>query len=98
RDGRLGGDGLRVAGDRGAPGRRRGAQVGGGAGERLRVGEGAGAATASGEAEAVSVDVVDLAVTPLRELNQRLHDLARGAPGPRRWRILNPNGAHAIAC
>ncbi|HZO49906.1 MAG TPA: hypothetical protein VFB26_07150 [Gaiellaceae bacterium] len=62
------------------------------------MGEGAGAVTAIGEAEAVSVEVVDLAVTPLRELNQRLHDLARGAPGPRRWRILNPNGAHAIAC
>lgn len=47
--------------------------------------------------EAPAVEVVDLAVTPLRELNQRLHDLARGGPGPRRWRILNPNGAHAVA-
>ena len=46
---------------------------------------------------ATDVEVVDLAATPLRELNQRLHDLA-GAPGPRRWRVLNPNGAHAIAC
>jgi glutamate synthase domain-containing protein 3 len=44
-----------------------------------------------------SVEVVDLATTPLRELNQRLHELA-GAPGPRHWRVLNPNGAHAIAC
>jgi glutamate synthase domain-containing protein 3 len=44
------------------------------------------------------MEVVDLAVTPLRELNQRLHDLAGGAPGPRRWRVLNPNGAHAVAC
>ena len=42
-------------------------------------------------------EVVDLATTPLRELNQRLHDLA-GAAGPRHWRVLNPNGAHAIAC
>jgi methylamine---glutamate N-methyltransferase subunit B len=48
--------------------------------------------------EATVVEVVDLAVTPLRELNQRLHDLAGGTPGPRRWRVLNPNGAHAIAC
>jgi glutamate synthase domain-containing protein 3 len=48
--------------------------------------------------EATSVEVVDLATTPLRELNQRLHDLAEGAAGPRRWRVLNPNGAHAIAC
>jgi len=47
--------------------------------------------------EATSVEVVDLATTPLRELNQRLHDLAEG-DGPRHWRVLNPNGAHAIAC
>ncbi len=52
----------------------------------------AGAATAATE-----VEVVDLAVTPLRELNQRLHDLAGGAPG-RRFRVVNPNGAHAVAC
>jgi methylamine---glutamate N-methyltransferase subunit B len=45
-----------------------------------------------------AVEVVDLASTPLRELNQRLHDLTGGAPGPRRWRVLNPNGAHAVAC
>ena len=48
--------------------------------------------------QATAVEVVDLARTPLRELNQRLHDLAGGAPGPRRWRVLNPNGAHAVAC
>ena len=48
--------------------------------------------------EETAVEVVDLAVTPLRELNQRLHDLAGGAAGPRHWRVLNPNGAHAIAC
>jgi glutamate synthase domain-containing protein 3 len=44
-----------------------------------------------------AVEVVDLAETPLRELNRRLHDLAR-TPGPRHWRVLNPNGAHAVAC
>ena len=43
------------------------------------------------------VEVVDLAVTPLRELNHRLHQLSDGEPGPRRWRVLNPNGAHAVA-
>ena len=48
--------------------------------------------------EETAVEVVDLGVTPLRELNQRLHDLAGGAPGPRHWRVLNPSGAHAIAC
>ena len=43
-------------------------------------------------------ETIDLAVTPLRELNQRLHDVARTATGPRRWRVLHPNGAHALAC
>jgi methylamine---glutamate N-methyltransferase subunit B len=43
-------------------------------------------------------EVVDLAVTPLRELNQRLHDVATTGAGPRLWRVVNPNGAHAIAC
>jgi len=46
---------------------------------------------------ATDVEVVDLAVTPLRELNQRLHDLTR-SPGQGRWRVLNPNGGHAVAC
>jgi methylamine---glutamate N-methyltransferase subunit B len=40
------------------------------------------------------VTVVDLAATPLRELNRRLHD----AGGQRRWRIVNPNGEHSVAC
>ena len=44
------------------------------------------------------VEVLDLASTPLRELNQRLHDLAGDDPEPRRWRVLNPNGEHAVAC
>jgi glutamate synthase domain-containing protein 3 len=46
--------------------------------------------------EAPTVETVDLAVTSLRDLNQRLHDL--DADAPRHWRVLNPNGAHAIAC
>ena len=46
--------------------------------------------------EQAAVEVVDLATTSLRELNQRLHDLAR-QPGPRHWRVVNPNGAHAVA-
>jgi glutamate synthase domain-containing protein 3 len=54
--------------------------------------------SAHGTAEATAVEVVDLAVTPLRELNQRLHDLAGDAGGPRRWRVVNPDGAHAVAC
>jgi methylamine---glutamate N-methyltransferase subunit B len=49
-------------------------------------------------AAATSVELVDLAVTPVRELNQRLHDVSRSELGPRRWRVLNPNGAHAVAC
>jgi glutamate synthase domain-containing protein 3 len=40
-----------------------------------------------------ATETVDLAVTPLRELNQRLH----AAPRPPRWRVVNPNGAHAVA-
>jgi glutamate synthase domain-containing protein 3 len=42
-------------------------------------------------------EVVDLAETSLRELNQRLHDRA-GADGPRHVVVRNPRGAHAIAC
>jgi methylamine---glutamate N-methyltransferase subunit B len=50
------------------------------------------------ETQAVTdVEVVDLATVSLRELNQRLHDVARNGAGPRRWRIVNPNGAHAVA-
>jgi glutamate synthase domain-containing protein 3 len=45
-----------------------------------------------------TAEVVDLAQTSLRELNQRLHDLAGGADGPRSWRVVNPSGAHNIAC
>ena len=49
------------------------------------------------EREHSAVEVVDLGATPLRELNQRLHELSR-APGPTHWRIVNPSGAHAVAC
>ncbi|MBA3402732.1 MAG: glutamate synthase [Actinobacteria bacterium] len=44
-----------------------------------------------------AIELVDLETTPLRKLNQRLHDLSQ-APGPTAWRIVNPNGAHAVAC
>jgi methylamine---glutamate N-methyltransferase subunit B len=47
---------------------------------------------------APGVAVVDLASTSLRELNGRLHALAGEEPEPRRWQVLNPNGAHAVAC
>jgi methylamine---glutamate N-methyltransferase subunit B len=47
---------------------------------------------------ATEVEVVDLATTSLRELNQRLHDLAGDEAAPQRWRVLHPNGAHAVAC
>lgn len=42
------------------------------------------------------VELVDLSATPLRELNARLHELAHG-DGPGRWRIVHPNGQHAVA-
>src|SRR6267378_3922790 len=41
----------------------------------------------------VTAELVDLAETSLRDLNQRLHDAEEG-----RFRIVNPNGAHAVAC
>jgi glutamate synthase domain-containing protein 3 len=44
------------------------------------------------------VEVVDLAATPLRQLNQRLHELAGDGAQPRAWRVVNPSGAHAVAC
>lgn len=46
----------------------------------------------------LATEVVDLAVTPLRELNRRLHAVGREGAGPSRWRIVNPRGAHAVAC
>jgi glutamate synthase domain-containing protein 3 len=42
------------------------------------------------------VKVVDLDVTPLRQLNQMLHD-QKGAPEETNWRIVNTRGGHAIA-
>jgi glutamate synthase domain-containing protein 3 len=47
--------------------------------------------------EEAAVEVVDLKTTSLRELNARLHALSE-ARAPVRWRVLNPNGAHALAC
>ena len=46
-------------------------------------------------AVADAVEAVDLAVTPLRELNAALHSI--GDESPLRWRVLNPRGAHALA-
>ena len=44
-----------------------------------------------------AVEVIDLAQTPLRELNARLHTAAAEPDAPRRWRVSNPGGRHAIA-
>jgi glutamate synthase domain-containing protein 3 len=46
----------------------------------------------------VVTHTVDLAVTSLRELNARLHGLPRDAEPGELWRIVNPDGAHAVAC
>jgi glutamate synthase domain-containing protein 3 len=43
----------------------------------------------------LEVTEVDLAVTPLRELNAALHRVPPDSHG--RWRVLNPRGAHAVA-
>ena len=48
-------------------------------------------------ANEVAAEVVDLEAGSLRDLNQRLHDLTH-TPGPLAWRVVNPNGAHALAC
>jgi methylamine---glutamate N-methyltransferase subunit B len=40
-----------------------------------------------------AVETVDLDVTPLRELNARLH----AGAGPAHWRVVNPGGRHSIA-
>jgi glutamate synthase domain-containing protein 3 len=60
-------------------------------------GAGGRALSAVAAPESAAVEVVDLSTTSLRDLNQRLHDLAT-TPGPRAWRVVNPNGAHAVAC
>jgi glutamate synthase domain-containing protein 3 len=44
-----------------------------------------------------AVEVIDLAQTPLRELNARLHAAVAEPSAPRRWRVSNPGGRHAIA-
>ena len=46
----------------------------------------------------VAAESVDLASTPRRELNSRLHALAGQAePAPAHWRVVHPSGAHALA-
>ena len=71
----------------------RATHLGAGAGDRLLVGTGARVSATAG-----AVETVDLASTPLRELNQRLHDQAKAAEPIGHWRVLNPSGAHALAC
>jgi len=39
------------------------------------------------------LETLDLSAVTLREVNQRLHDAESG-----RFRIVNPNGEHAVAC
>jgi glutamate synthase domain-containing protein 3 len=43
-------------------------------------------------------EVFDLAEEPLRDLNQRLHDLAGETSAPTHLLVRNPRGAHAVAC
>ena len=44
----------------------------------------------------LAVETVDLDITPLRELNQRLHELSE-TPAQSRWRVVHPGGRHAVA-
>lgn len=43
------------------------------------------------------MQTIDMAVTELRELNETLHAQAENT-NQTAWEILNPKGAHAIAC
>jgi glutamate synthase domain-containing protein 3 len=43
-------------------------------------------------------EVFDLGEEPLRDLNQRLHDLAGESSGAPHLLVRNPRGAHAVAC
>ena len=74
-----------------------GAEDGGGVGAGARAASTAGSGRPSDGRGGSGLDPreVDLAVTPLRELNAALH--AVGDDGPRRWRVHNPRGAHALA-
>src|SRR3954454_17059399 len=45
----------------------------------------------------LAVETVDLDITPLRELNQRLHDHDPAASSQSRWQVVNPGVRHAIA-
>ena len=60
------------------PGAETARDLGAGAGARRTSGKGR---ASDGDATTATAEVVDLAQTPLRELNQRLHDLAGGADG-----------------
>ena len=94
RDGRLGGDGLRVASIARLPGAAEARSWG--ARRRLRLGAGEGRDACRG-GDRGGGRVVDLAATPLRELNSASMTCPRPRE-PRHWRVLNPNGAHAVAC
>ena len=97
-DGRLGRDGLRVPRDRRPAGRRGRARLGAEPGRRLRLGASRRVTAVDRTPPVEAVETVDLAVTPLRELNQRLHDArarrrrarAAGASSTRTARTRSP--------
>ena len=64
--------------------------VGARAGRRLRVGEGARLMAVAEREHAARRGRRSRVDARLRELNQRLHDLAGDAPGPRHWRVAQP--------
>ncbi len=51
----------------------------------------------TGNAVSTGAYTVDLQACTVRELNARLHDAAGVAQAPRSWRVLNPDGRHALA-
>ena len=97
RDRRLGRDGVRVPRDRGPAGRRGRAGLGARARRRLRLGAGAGAMARRRSASTTSRS----STSPSRRCASSTSGCTTSpatAAGPRRWRVLNPNGAHAVAC
>ena len=87
---------LGVPGDRHAPRRGRGADLGARARRRLRVGAGARLM------EAAEVEAAGRGRRPRRDAAARAQPApprpGRRGAGRRHWRVLNPNGPHAVAC
>ena len=98
RDRRMGGDGVRVPGDRRASGRRGRRHVGARPGARLQLGHRvAGGVMATPEVTREALWSFDLAEQTVRDLNAYLHAGSIADAASARVVVLNPGGRHAIA-